>query len=210
MGLGGAFVLPDLCLSTVRGELLSVGLPFQSFELKAKPNSCRLRLLKSNYSDVPGMDMKNQRAVLLQYRSVSCVLIAVFGCAIAFAASTPTTLRGATIVDAAKAKSLMQAGAIMIDARVANEYAESHIKGAQNVPYKEKSEKTVAYDSTVDRFDLSRLPGDKNRSIIFGCNGPECWKSYKASRAAIKAGFKNVYWLRGGLPEWETAGYPVE
>jgi rhodanese-related sulfurtransferase len=156
------------------------------------------------------MDMKTP-AVLLRRRSVFCALVAVFGCAMAFAfATTPTSLQGATVVDAAKAKSLMEAGAVMIDARVANEYAESHIKGAKSIPYKEKSEKTVAYDSTVDSFDLSKLPGDKDTPIIFGCNGPECWKSYKATCAAIKAGYKNVYWLRGGLPEWEAKGYPLE
>lgn len=27
---------------------------------------------------------------------------------------------------------------------------------------------------------------------------------------AINAGWKNVYWLRGGFPEWKQAGLPVE
>jgi rhodanese-related sulfurtransferase len=76
--------------------------------------------------------------------------------------------------------------------------------------HKEKSEKTVAYDSRLDSFDLSQLPGDMNASIIFSCNGRECWKSYKAARAAINGGYKCVYWLRGGFPEWEAKGYPVE
>jgi rhodanese-related sulfurtransferase len=148
--------------------------------------------------------------VVLQRRSIYWASFIVFGCAIAFAANTPTSLPGATVVDAATAKSLMAGGAVMIDARVANEYAESHIKGALSVPYKEKSEKTVAYDPAVDSFDLSKLPHDKNAPIIFACNGPECWKSYKATRAALKAGHKKVYWLRGGLPEWEAKGYSVE
>jgi len=50
------------------------------------------------------------------------------------AAETPASLKGAEVVDAAKAKSLMDGGAKMIDTRVANEYAEAHIKGAINVP----------------------------------------------------------------------------
>src|SRR5450759_1665926 len=70
-------------------------------------------------------------------------------------ADTPDSLKGATLVDAVKAKSLFDAGVKMIDARVANEYAESHIKGAINVPYKEKSAKAVDFDVKQDSTDLS-------------------------------------------------------
>lgn len=128
----------------------------------------------------------------------------------AYAGDTPTSLAGATVVTAEQARQLMAEGAVMIDARVANEYVEAHIKGAKNVPYKEKSAKAVDYDPSHDRFDLAKLPADKNAPVIFACNGPECWKSYKAAKAAIKAGYKKVYWLRGGFPEWKAKGYPVE
>jgi len=125
-------------------------------------------------------------------------------------ADTPDSLKGATLVDAVKAKSLFDAGVKMIDARVANEYAESHIKGAINVPYKEKSAKAVDFDVKQDSTDLSKLPADKNTALLIYCNGAECWKSYKASVAAIKAGYKTVYWFRLGLPEWKAKGYPTE
>jgi rhodanese-related sulfurtransferase len=98
----------------------------------------------------------------------------------------------------------------MIDTRVANEYAEAHIKGAMSIPYKEKSEKAINFDASVDSFDLSKLPADKAGALIFSCNGAECWKSYKAIHAAIKAGFKTVYWFRGGFPEWKAKGLPIE
>ena len=98
----------------------------------------------------------------------------------------------------------------VIDARVAMEYAESHIKGAISVPYKEKSAKSADFDPSKDRFDLKKLPSDKNTPILFYCNGAECWKGYKASTAAVKAGYKTVYWLRLGLPAWKAKGYPVE
>ena len=45
---------------------------------------------------------------------------------------------------------------------------------------------------------------------MFFCNGPECWKSYKASRAAVAAGYPKVYWFRGGMPEWREKRLPVE
>jgi len=61
----------------------------------------------------------------------------------AMATETPASLNGAEIVDAAKAKSLMDSGAKMIDTRVTAEYAEAHIKGAVSVTYKEKSAKAA-------------------------------------------------------------------
>ena len=128
----------------------------------------------------------------------------------ASATDTPASFSGATLVDAAKAKSLIDSGVKVIDARVATEYAEGHIKGAISVPYKEKSAKAADFDASLDSFDLSKLPADKNAGLIFYCNGAECWKGYKAAHAAIKAGYKTVYWFRLGFPEWKAKGYPAE
>jgi rhodanese-related sulfurtransferase len=140
--------------------------------------------------------------------SLATIAVLLFGSAAL--ADTPDSLKGATLVDAAKAKSLFDSGVKVIDARVANEYAESHIKGAVSVPYKEKSAKAVDYDASQDSFDLSKLPADKSAAILFYCNGAECWKGYKAATAAIKNGYKTVYWFRLGIPEWKAKGYPTE
>jgi rhodanese-related sulfurtransferase len=142
--------------------------------------------------------------------SLLMLCLFLLAAAVFAAAETPTTLKGATVVDAPKAKSLMESGVPMFDVRVANEYAEAHIKGAKSVPYKEKSAKAVDFDAKEDSFDLAKLPANKTGALLFSCNGPECWKSYKASITAIKAGYSKVYWFRGGLPEWKSKGFPVE
>ena len=129
---------------------------------------------------------------------------------VARAADTPTSLGGVTMVSADRAKAAMDKGALMLDVRVANEYAENHVKGAKSVPYKEKSVKAADFDAAQDSFDVATLPADKGAPIVIYCNGPECWKSYKASKLAAQAGYKQIYWLRGGLPEWKQKGYPVE
>jgi rhodanese-related sulfurtransferase len=126
------------------------------------------------------------------------------------AANTPESLNGATVVNADKAKELMGGGARMIDTRVAAEYAEAHVKGAINVPYKEKSAKAADFDAAQDSFDLAKLPADKNAALVMQCNGAECWKSYKGAAMAVKAGYKKVYWFRDGFPAWKAKGYPVE
>lgn len=126
------------------------------------------------------------------------------------AVETPPALAGTAVVSAEQVRSLQSKGAFVVDARVAYEYVEEHIKGAVNIPYKEKSPKTVNFDPNLDQFEVSKLPPNKATQVIFYCNGPECWKSYKASKAAVHAGYVHVYWFRGGIPEWKSKGFPVE
>lgn len=122
----------------------------------------------------------------------------------------PEGLSGAKVVNADECKKLISGNAKVFDVRNELEYGEGHIPGAVSLPYKEKSDKSVNFDVAADKFDISKLPSDKSTPIIFYCNGDRCWKSYKSSVAAIKAGHKNVNWFRGGIPEWKEKGYPVE
>jgi rhodanese-related sulfurtransferase len=126
------------------------------------------------------------------------------------AGDTPASLTGAKLVAADGVAKAQSAGAVVIDSRVASEYAEGHIKGALNVPYREKSEKAVNFDSGQDEFNLAKLPSDKAAAIVIYCNGPECWKSFKASTVAIKGGYTNILWYREGFPEWKSKGLPSE
>jgi len=73
------------------------------------------------------------------------------------------------------------------------------------VPYVEKSAKDPDFNPVDDQFDLAKLPQDHAITLVFGCNGPECWKSFKACAAALKAGYSKVNWFRGGYPEWRTS-----
>lgn len=123
---------------------------------------------------------------------------------------TPATLAGVKTVTADEVKKLMEAGAPAVDTRVAAEYAEKSIKGAISVPYKEKSPKNVGFDASLDQFDLAKLPANKAAPVVFFCNAGECWKSYKASVVAAKAGHTKINWFRGGMPEWTAKGLPTQ
>lgn len=121
---------------------------------------------------------------------------------------TPVQLPGVTRVSASEAADLIKKGAQMADVRSEKEFTAKHIAGAVLIPYTESSMKDISFDSNADSFTaLGKL--DKKKPAIFACNGAECWKSYKASKAALGQDFKQVYWLRGGLPEWEALGLPV-
>lgn len=146
----------------------------------------------------------------MRIASVLAFMTAAFLASGAYAAEeTPMSIPGGTYVDAAKAKALHDKGALFVDARVAAEYAEKHIKGATNVVFKEVHKKVSKLDPK-DEFDMSKLPADKGKAMVFYCNGSPCWRGYKGADAAIKGGYKNVHWFRDGLPAWEAKGYPVE
>jgi rhodanese-related sulfurtransferase len=124
--------------------------------------------------------------------------------------TTPATLPGIRVIDSAEAKALIEKGTKVFDVRLPEEFDHGHIPGAILVPYDEASAKEVDFIATEDKFDLRKLPADKNETFLMYCDGTICWKSYKAARMAMQNGWKNVLWFRGGLPAWKEAGLPVE
>jgi rhodanese-related sulfurtransferase len=124
--------------------------------------------------------------------------------------TTPTSLPGAKIISASEAQDLIAKGIPLYDVRDEEEYNKGHVPGARSVPYKEGSAKEVGFDPGDDQFALNRLPKDKNAPLMMYCDGTICWKSYKSATLAIQNGWTNVYWFRGGFPEWKEAGLPVE
>jgi rhodanese-related sulfurtransferase len=140
---------------------------------------------------------------------VLCIMVLGVSTAMAEKPATPESVKGATVVDDAFVKA--NHGKIKIyDVRKKAEYVESHIAGAISVPYEEKSELAVNFDASKDQLDLSKFPADKNEPIINYCNGPRCWKSYKATVLLVKADHTKVYYYREGFPSWKAKGYPVE
>lgn len=121
---------------------------------------------------------------------------------------TPDDVAGVRKVTAREVTELAKEGAQVVDVRSAAEFDAKHIPAARHVSYEEYSARIVGADLANDGFDISKLAGVKK--IVLYCNGPECWKSFKAAvRANASRQFDAVYWFRGGMPEWERAGLPV-
>lgn len=121
---------------------------------------------------------------------------------------TPDSLEGVIKVTAVDAARLAQKGAAIVDVRTTDEFSAKHIQGAKLVPYHEDSPRVAGGKYLEDGFDVDQVATQKQ--VIYYCNGPECWKSYKAAQRTVADGrVAQVYWLRGGLPEWERQGLPV-
>jgi rhodanese-related sulfurtransferase len=104
----------------------------------------------------------------------------------------------------------MARGVVLYDTRVRTEFVVSRPAGSVSLPYVERSAKETDFDAAKDEFDMSKLPSDKSKDVMFSCGGPECWKSYKAAVLAARSGYKRIYWFRGGVKEWSELGLPVD
>ena len=136
--------------------------------------------------------------------------MAASGVAMATPETPSVAPAGVSIVDAKQVQDLQAKGAVLVDTRKASEYGEGSIKGAVSIPYDpEKSTKTAEFDSSLDKFDLSKM-ADKNAHLVMFCNSGTCFKSYKAAVVLAKAGYKNVYWYRSGVPDWKARKLPME
>lgn len=52
--------------------------------------------------------------------------------------------------------------------------------------------------------------GDRARLLVTYCQGVQCWGSYNAALRAIRLGYTNVHWYRGGLEAWQAAGLQLQ
>ena len=84
------------------------------------------------------------------------------------------------------------------------------IEGAYHIPYGGLPGSLT--DETQKKFaaELAVLTKrDAYRPIVFFCMGARCWESYNAVLRAHHAGYRNLYWYRGGISAWMEAGLEV-
>ena len=112
----------------------------------------------------------------------------------------PEAIAGATTVSAEQVVELILSNPelIIIDARKKAEYVKGHIEGAVNI---------LNTELTVD--DLQKLTPHRDQALLFYCNGSRCLRSSDAIDKAMRWGYTNIYWFRGGWQEWSEKRLPV-
>lgn len=83
----------------------------------------------------------------------------------------------------------------VLDVRTPEEFAAGHIQGAVNVPYTE----LLAHPD--------RLPADPGEAILIYCE--HATRSTQALMALRLLGYRNVWYLMGGLQQWRQDGRPI-
>jgi len=112
----------------------------------------------------------------------------------------PENIAGATSVSAEEVVDLILSNPdlIIVDSRKKAEYLKGHIEGAINILNTE-----LALD------DLETIAPDRAQAVLFYCNGARCLRSSDSINKAVKWGYTNIFWFRGGWEEWSEKRLPV-
>ncbi len=116
---------------------------------------------------------------------------------------SPQEIKGVPRVTAEEVFALFEKtpGLVIIDSRLAtgpsSGRANGFIEGSISLP-----------DIKTDCASLAKVIPKKTTPSLYYCNGPKCGRSAKAIEIALKCGYSNIYWFRGGFEEWQQKGYP--
>lgn len=125
---------------------------------------------------------------------------------------TPTSIPGGRVVGAQQLAQWMQGqqgqqGRVMLLHAIASQ---THLPNA--IPAVPASQ-GGSFDDQVQRdfgtYLQGATGGDRARLIVTYCQGVQCWGSYNAALRAIRLGYTNVHWFRGGIEAWQQAGLPL-
>ena len=61
-----------------------------------------------------------------------------------------------------------------------------------------------------ETFQISELPADKSKQLIFYCANTRCGASHEAAEKALTAGYTNVKVMPDGIAGWVKAGKKVQ
>ncbi len=134
-------------------------------------------------------------------------LVVLIGLALAFTLAQPTLadgvpleIKGVKTVNSDALIALIQStdNLVIIDARVAAEYAEAHIEGAISLT-----------DTDMTEALLARQVKSKDTPVLFYCNGLKCGRAAHALRQALTWGYRNLYYYALGMTEWKRRELPL-
>jgi len=127
----------------------------------------------------------------------------------AFHGPTPNQIPGGQVVTTKGLMPLLQQQGVQV-------YVFDVLGGAESLP----NAIPAAWASRPGSFDdatqqqLGQMlrqvtQGQVDAPLVFYCLSAECWMSYNAALRAIRAGYRNVLWYRGGIEAWRSAGLPL-
>lgn len=103
-----------------------------------------------------------------------------------------------TVVNDKQVQEIVKNGAVLIDARSADDFKAGHIKGAHNLTAK-----------TITEESLSKITSGKDQTLVFYCGSPSCPASMYAAEAAAKLGYTSLFKYKGGIEDWTAKKHPV-
>ena len=127
---------------------------------------------------------------------------------------TPSTLRGATVVDRAAVERLVEAKAVLLDVGLADRKPDNLPAGTLWLPSHRSlpgsvwlaNAGAVPLTGPQDVIFAQRVAelagGDASKPIVVFCH-PECWGSWNAAKRLVEAGYTQVHWFPLGVEGWQ-------
>jgi PQQ-dependent catabolism-associated CXXCW motif protein len=127
------------------------------------------------------------------------------------AAPTPLTIPGARLITTAELQALLAPRAkslpVLVDVMGDGRHLSIHAPGAVWLP---GAGRGSSFDDELQTRLAAALQratgGHSSRTLIFFCANPRCWLSYNAALRAVRLGYSDVRWYRGGVHAWGVAG----
>lgn len=86
--------------------------------------------------------------------------------------------------------------AVVVDVRTPDEFARGHITNSHHIPL-----------AQIEQGNTTEIDKHKEKPVIVICETGA--RAETAASKLVKAGFKQVYLLRGGLTQWRAGNLPV-
>ncbi len=183
---------------------LALGLAYNYLGLRSKPSFGLAWLAHDRTEDVAVLpaDAADGDAARGGFTSIDDPMAVITGGAASTAAALPEipALDRPIQLQLSVAKRFFDAGgALFVDAREPDEYAEGHIPGAIDLPFD-----TAATDpARIAALDT------RGRPIIVYCGGGTCEVSINLAWVLLENGHDRVTYFQAGYPGWVEAGYPI-
>lgn len=129
-----------------------------------------------------------KRTTIKSILASALLVFAASGAALA-ADATPHT------VDVQQAAAMQSSGALLLDVRETDEYAQAHAPGSTLIPLSQLQQRL----QELDRY--------KNTPVVLICRSGR--RSEQAQKILEKAGFSATVNVEGGMNSWQKAGLPV-
>jgi rhodanese-related sulfurtransferase len=123
--------------------------------------------------------------------------------------ATPTAIPGGSVISTRELAALIgkDADLLVLDALGASR----RLPGALDASaFRNPGTFDDAVQESFRSFLADLTVNDREARIVTYCWSRECWESYNVALRAIRLGYKNVRWYRGGLQAWNFALLPTQ